>query len=220
MNRFGSPYDAVLHLLDRQVLDRNGLMVCKVDDLEVTESSAELRLTALLVGRAALLPRLSGLLGAQVVDFWERMGDEQRDRSQPYRIDFDRVASVDSAVHLVETRRNALVPAEPDPRLHRLRELLKMKVRTAAGESLGGVLDVRVDGQHGIAGFVVGPGRPGSLLGYDRNRQQGPAMVGAVVRWLHRRVRYVRWEQVAPVYWAGGELTVAGEPEALRPVGD
>lgn len=218
MNRFGSPYDAALHLLDRQVLDRHGLMVCKVDDLELTESSEGLHVTALLVGRPARLPRLSGPLGAQLVDFWERMGDEQRDRSQPYRIDLALVDRVDSAVHLVDTRRNVLVREAPDPQRHRMRDLLELKARRATGGQLGGVLDVRIDSRHRVAGLLVGPGRPGSLLGYDRDRDQGPAAVGSLVRWLHRHVRYVRWEQVAPVYWGGGQLTVTGELQIVRPV--
>ena len=36
MDRLSGSLDAVLHLLDRQVIDADGLLVCKVDDVELT----------------------------------------------------------------------------------------------------------------------------------------------------------------------------------------
>ncbi len=57
-NRLTGSLDAVLHLLDRQVVDVEGLLVCKVDDVELTElDDGVLGVTALLAGPAALTPR-------------------------------------------------------------------------------------------------------------------------------------------------------------------
>ena len=51
MNRLESPLDGLLHLMDRQVLDDEGLLVCKCDDLEMEErEDGTLVVTALLVG--------------------------------------------------------------------------------------------------------------------------------------------------------------------------
>ena len=53
--------DAVLHLLDRQVVDRDGLMVCKVDDVELTLTpDGRWEVTGLLAGPPALVPRFGG----------------------------------------------------------------------------------------------------------------------------------------------------------------
>jgi hypothetical protein len=59
---------ADFHLLDRQVLDRDGLLVCKIDDLELSDDSEDPddsapRVTNVLVGPAALGPRIGGVVG-------------------------------------------------------------------------------------------------------------------------------------------------------------
>ena len=118
-------YDAALHLLDRQVVDSDGRLVCKVDDVELTVGAdGSLVPTALLVG----LP----------------------------------------------------VAADTGTGLHRRSR----------------VLDVRVvpvpDGRRTVVdALVVGPGRPGALLGYDRRSEPGPWLVADLVRWLHRHARVV-----------------------------
>lgn len=216
-SRFGSPYDAVLHLLDRQVIDRDGLLVCKVDDLELVEDGDGLRATALLAGRAALFPRLGGRLGGLVLDYWERLGAEQAERRDPYRIGFGAVEEVTSAVQLRVPRTDLLVRTSLGAGHRALAELLRSTVRDRDGRVLGGVLDVRLDERHRVAGLVVGPGRPGSMLGYDRSTDQGPALVRVVVRWLHRHAVYVRWEHVDAIDWDAGAVTVAGEHEPVRP---
>jgi hypothetical protein len=50
--------------------------------------------------------------------------------------------------------------------------------------------------------LIVGNGRPGSLLGYDRRRAQGPWLVRQVVSRLHRSTALaqaahaeIRWER-------------------------
>ena len=52
-DRLDAPWlDAALHLLDRQVVDRDDLMVCNVDDLEITEDeSGTLAVTGILITR-------------------------------------------------------------------------------------------------------------------------------------------------------------------------
>ncbi|MBM7790355.1 hypothetical protein [Tenggerimyces flavus] len=57
---------ADFHLLDRQVIDSDGMLVCKIDDLELSESGSDSALpcvTNVLVGPAALGPRIGGILG-------------------------------------------------------------------------------------------------------------------------------------------------------------
>ena len=67
--------DAVLHLLDRQVVDRDGLMVCKVDDVELTLTpDGRWEVTGLLAGPPAIVPRFGGRLGEGLEERWRRLG--------------------------------------------------------------------------------------------------------------------------------------------------
>jgi hypothetical protein len=91
--------DAVLHLLDRQVVDADGQLVCKVDDLELQENpDGTLVVTAILVGPGALGPRLHGKPAAWTVAIWRRLHPEAHPR--PGRLDIEDVERLDSAVHL------------------------------------------------------------------------------------------------------------------------
>ncbi|HEY0891098.1 MAG TPA: hypothetical protein VGE38_15955 [Nocardioides sp.] len=198
-------YDAALHLLDRQIVDSDDLMVAKVDDVAL---SPDLEIVGLLCGPAVLLPRLGGRLGPKVKDFWERMAPEQADRSTPCFIPVDAIAEVGSEVRLNRVRQHLLVRHEPPG--HRLGDLLGLPVR-GGGRSLGRVIDVRVREGRRVDGLVVGRGGPGSLLGYDRRRDQGPWLVGAVVRWRHRHTGYVGRADVLSIDWGHGvEVSVAG----------
>ncbi len=213
-DRFHEPYDAVLHLLDRQVIDKDGLLVCKVDDLELAETGeGALVATALLAGSPALLPRLGGRLGSVVREYWARMGDEQADRRLPYRIDFALVAELTSAVTLTRPRHGLLVrtPGEDEgPVRHRLGDLLQMEVEAPEGKRR--ILDVRLDERHRVRSLVIGHGRPGAMLGYDeregRPANQGPALVRAIVRALHRHAREVPFGQVR-IDWEQHRVRVA-----------
>jgi hypothetical protein len=96
----------------------------------------------------------------------------------------------------------------PDRSPRRLHELIGLEVRYAGGAHAGSVNDVRLapsDRVRGVLselvtdGLVVGRQRPGTLLGYDRRREQGPLIVRAMVLALHRRTGYVPWGSVATV---------------------
>jgi sporulation protein YlmC with PRC-barrel domain len=92
-----------LHLLDRQLVDRNGRMAGKVDDLELTpnETGDTLYVTAILTGPGFLAPRLGG----------ERYGRWARGRrpcldgdTTDSRIPFSRVVDVGNHVDLAVDR--------------------------------------------------------------------------------------------------------------------
>jgi sporulation protein YlmC with PRC-barrel domain len=86
-------------LLDRQIVDRDGEPVGKVDDVELdVDDAGGPRVAALLLGQQALGRRIGGTLGRWIAAAARRMS-EPPDRP-PVRIGFDLVAKVDSAVHL------------------------------------------------------------------------------------------------------------------------
>jgi hypothetical protein len=92
---------AVLELLDRQLVDRDGHLVGKVDDVEFTiddEPGALPHLTALLSGLGALANNLGGDTGAALAAAERRLA-ERRDR-QPSRVDIATVTEIASAVEL------------------------------------------------------------------------------------------------------------------------
>jgi len=101
----GRRLDAALRLLDRQLVDRDGRLAGKVDDLELTRrDDGTLAVTAILTGPGALGPRLPGVLGRAAVAAWRRL----HDRADPPtgRIGFEQVTEIDSAVHLAASRRD------------------------------------------------------------------------------------------------------------------
>jgi sporulation protein YlmC with PRC-barrel domain len=98
-------------LLDRQILDRDGEPVGKVDDVELdTDADGMPYVSALLVGQRALGDRIGGRLGRWIAGIARRLSPSVDD--PPGRIPFDLVAEVDSAVTL-SVRRERL----PDPPL-------------------------------------------------------------------------------------------------------
>lgn len=194
-NRLHGPMDASLHLLDRQVVDSEGLMVCKVDDVELTEYAGRpITVTGLLTGSAALVPRLSARHAASFLRYWIRLGVEQGDRELPYWIGLEDVETVGSDVRLRVRRADYLDrQQERGPGVRRrLSELLGATVSGPDDEPLGRVLDVRLEpdrtpkGPLRVVALIVGKGRPGTLLGYDRSEEQGPWLVNRVVRRMHR----------------------------------
>jgi sporulation protein YlmC with PRC-barrel domain len=86
-------------LLDRQIVDRDGQPVGKVDDLELTaDDDGGWQVTALLVGQQVLGRRLGGWLGTMMESVARRL--EPTPSTGPIRIPYDLVASVESAVTL------------------------------------------------------------------------------------------------------------------------
>jgi sporulation protein YlmC with PRC-barrel domain len=99
----GRRYDAALHLLDRQLVDPDGRLVAKVDDLEVVEDrDGRLVLTAVLTGPGALAPRMHGRLGELMLAVWSRLHPAEQPR--PGRIPMGDVVRIGSAVHVGRRR--------------------------------------------------------------------------------------------------------------------
>jgi len=186
-NRLHGTIDGALHLLDRQLLDAEGRMLGKVDDVELTERAGALLVTGVLAGPAALLERLGGRLGDATVEKWRELKASEPHRTRPWRIDIGDVDRLDSAVHL-SVRRDGVLRRDRDAR--RLGTLTGMDVVDPEGRRMGRVIDARfAPGASGLLelhSLLVGHGRPGSLLGYDRRADQGPWLVRVVVRRLHR----------------------------------
>lgn len=96
----GRVLDAALNLLDRQVLDPDGHMVCNVDDLELAEpeGGGAPYVSAILAGPAALAPRFGGLLGRWVLAVQRRL--HPAEDPEPARIDFGVVDEVGPSVKI------------------------------------------------------------------------------------------------------------------------
>jgi sporulation protein YlmC with PRC-barrel domain len=88
-----------LQLLDRQVIDADGRLVCKVDDLELVMAEDGPHITAILVGPRALGPRLGGRIGRWWAAVATRLLGPDGDPSGT-RIDFAQVTDLGSAIKL------------------------------------------------------------------------------------------------------------------------
>jgi sporulation protein YlmC with PRC-barrel domain len=85
------------HLLDRQVIDRDGLLVGKVDEVELSDEDPP-HIVALLLGPQALGERMGGRLGRFIAGLAGWLHNDA-DPSLA-RIPYDEVADLDTAVHL------------------------------------------------------------------------------------------------------------------------
>jgi sporulation protein YlmC with PRC-barrel domain len=96
----GRTLEAGLHLLDRQLIDKDGRLAGKVDDLELElpEGGGPPVVTAILSGPGALSRRLGGRLGAWLEALANRVR-EGEDR-HPARVPFGLVKRIGSAVDL------------------------------------------------------------------------------------------------------------------------
>jgi sporulation protein YlmC with PRC-barrel domain len=96
----GRVLDAGLHLLDRQLVDKDGRLAGKVDDLELTfpEGGGPPTVTAILAGPGALSRRLGGRFGAWLEAVANRLRDGDDDH--PARIPFAVVKQIGSAIDL------------------------------------------------------------------------------------------------------------------------
>ena len=98
------------NLLDRQIVDRTGALVGKVDDVEITVSPGQPpRVTALLLGQETLGERLGGALGTALSGSARRLrGDAE---SAPIRIPYEAVAELGPAIVLSVRRELLTEPA-------------------------------------------------------------------------------------------------------------
>jgi hypothetical protein len=101
--------------------------------------------------------------------------------------------------------------------VHRAGRLLGARVVGPDGRVLGHVNDLRLApgpairglrAELVVEGLLVADRHAGSLLGYDRRREQGPWPVRTLVRALHRRASFVPWSAVVAVSWSDGEVTI------------
>ncbi|TML22643.1 MAG: hypothetical protein E6G35_15230 [Actinobacteria bacterium] len=114
--------DVGYELLDLQILDRDGMEVGKVDDVEFhLDEDGVPYLTALLVGPDVFGHRIGGWLGRVIAATTRRL---RTNRSGPVRIPYDLIGSVRSAVTLTVSR-----DLLPEPELeHWLREHLIARI--------------------------------------------------------------------------------------------
>lgn len=93
--------DAYYELMDRQILDHEGRMIGKVDDVELEQRDDDrLYVTALLSGPGALGPRFGGGFGTIVTSAWSRLSG----RTEPARVEWSEVASVETVIRLAVGR--------------------------------------------------------------------------------------------------------------------
>jgi sporulation protein YlmC with PRC-barrel domain len=88
--------DAAQGLLDHQVVDETGALICKVDDVELEERNGELHLTYILQGPGALGARLGAPFGRWMSAIWLRLSTT----GEPVRIPMSDVVELSSAVHV------------------------------------------------------------------------------------------------------------------------
>ncbi|WP_051551266.1 hypothetical protein [Nocardioides sp. URHA0020] len=212
-NRLEATIDGALHLLDRQLLDREGRMLGKVDDVELTQRGDDLVITGVLTGPAALAQRLGGRLGGAMTRTWGQLRVSEPDRTRPWRIDVEDIDRLDSALHLAVRREGVL---RRDRDALRLGTLTGMDVLGPDGTRIGRVLDARFQADHHgrlvLVSLIVGHGRPGSLLGYDRRGDIGPRLVRVVVRRLHRHT-VIAGAADAEISWEARTVRLRSVPD-------
>jgi sporulation protein YlmC with PRC-barrel domain len=199
-NKLEGTIDGALELLDRQLLDVEGRMLGKVDDVELTQTDAGLTITAVLTGQVALLHRLGGSLGNTLVTGYVQLRPSEKNRSRPWRLVIGDLERLDSALHLRVHREESL---RRDVETFRLGALTGMNVLEPAGRRAGSVLDAR-----------FAPGADG-LLGYDRRPDMGPWLVRHIVGWLHRNTSAVDVEHVQ-ILWNNREVRLVSPLREIR----
>jgi sporulation protein YlmC with PRC-barrel domain len=101
----GRTLEAGLHLLDRQLIDTDGRLAGKVDDLELELPSGggPPTVTAILAGPGALSRRIGGRFGAWLEAVANRLRDG--DDQHPARVSFAVVKRIGSAIDLSVPKR-------------------------------------------------------------------------------------------------------------------
>jgi sporulation protein YlmC with PRC-barrel domain len=214
-DKLGGEIDGAFELLDRQLLDAEGLMLGKVDDVELTQTDEGLTVTAVLTGQVALLHRLGGSLGNEMASKYVQLRPSETNRARPWRIPMGDVERLDSALHLRVDRAESVLR---DIETFRLGTLTGMDVLEQDGRRVARVLDARFEpaasGRLVLRQLVIGHGRPGSLLGYDRRPGMGPWVVRKAVGWLHRHTRVVDIEH-AQILWNNEQVRLTATIEEL-----
>jgi hypothetical protein len=105
MKDAGAVLDVGLSVLDRQIIDKDGLMAGKVDDLELVfpeEGNGPPYVSAILSGPGALGRRLGGRLGAWLESVHSRLHPVEQ--PGPARVPFTVVKQVNNHIELVVSR--------------------------------------------------------------------------------------------------------------------
>jgi len=98
-----------------------------------------------------------------------------------------------------------------------LSDLLDREVRSATGERLGVVIDVRFavagapggpPGEARLHGLIVSPRSHSSFLGYERTDVTAPALIADVLRWRARGSFLVLWRDLGSL---SGDVVVLRE---------
>jgi hypothetical protein len=98
----GRRFSAGLHLLDRQLVDPDGLMAGKVDDVLLTfPDTGPPIVTEILAGPGALARRIGGRLGEWIASVHARLHSGSRD---PASISFGVVGSIGDHVDVIVSR--------------------------------------------------------------------------------------------------------------------
>jgi sporulation protein YlmC with PRC-barrel domain len=107
MKAAGRTLDAGLHLLDRQLVDSEGKMAGKVDDLELQFPDGGVGppiLTAIYAGPGALSRRIGGKIGAWIESVHARLHHEAE--PGPARVPFGVVKRIENEIGLSVPKRD------------------------------------------------------------------------------------------------------------------
>jgi hypothetical protein len=96
----GRILEAGLHLLDRQLIDKDGRLAGKVDDLEFTfpDGGGPPLVTAILAGPGALSRRVGGRFGGWLEAVANRL--REGDQGRPARVSFAVIKRISSGIDL------------------------------------------------------------------------------------------------------------------------
>jgi|Tabmets5t2r1_1033131.scaffolds.fasta_scaffold08269_2 sporulation protein YlmC with PRC-barrel domain len=213
--------DAALELLDRQLVDADGRLAGKVDDLELTDPGDRLdrpRVTAILTGPAALAGRLHTRFGRWLRQVSPRLLAPGHD--QPSRVPLDQVETVATDIRLQvaadqldtgpgQARVHRLVGRIPG-RAMRLSELLGAEVVDEHDHTVGKVHDIRLEQTEPepqdtgpglrVEGLLVGRRALGGRFGFGRGGVRGPWLLKLVFGSLGHDGRYLPWDRIRSIH--------------------
>lgn len=207
-DRGGRLIDARLHLLDRQILDCDGVPVATVDDLELSGiesagggTSSAPRIEAILTG-STLVTRIFGGVCPEAACIESRGTTSPKSASLsdygcgPNR--WMRRGPCDGC----GIRSSVEFPGA----VMLLTDLLDLPVPDHNGDRVGWVCDIRfriparpaVSDSGGapspkVVGILLSPRRRGSYLGFERTDVHAPVLLARWIRWRHRGTCLVPW---------------------------